>query len=447
MTLKSLLSHGIEAYAATRDATRPADAVLSDYLRARKYLGSRDRKFISEAVYGALRHDLAIEAFLNEAFLNEAFKGALPQNSNKLTYALTIFLFLSQRNEEDLLSPTSELTSLSKETLSVLRARFFAHRQTREDLSERFSFPKWVTEKLLSEFSEEDLARLYAALNAEAPLALRANALLTSRKDLQEKLATENIATTFGALAPDALICDRRRPIFQSQCFKQGLCEIQDEGSQLISLLLNPKPKTITLDACAGGGGKTLHLATLMQNKGKVYAYEKFPKRFGNIRDRLKRSSLQNVEILDSDEKFQRFRDKFDGNIDYLLIDAPCTGSGTLRRNPDLKRRLTPHSLEHLTKAQSEILDTYAPLLKAGGRLVYATCSIFREENEGQVEAFLARRQNFSLLPVSEVVKEIRIEADLTRLRERLQNETYLKLFPHRDSTDGFFAAVLTRLS
>jgi 16S rRNA (cytosine967-C5)-methyltransferase len=327
-----------------------------------------------------------------------------------------------------------------------LHAHALSHRQT-QTLSERFAFPDWVTEKLRAEFSESDLERLYAALNAEAPLTLRTNTLLISRADLQQRLLCESIATTFGNLSPDALICDRRHPIFQTQCFKEGLCEIQDEGSQLISLLLNPKPKTITLDACAGGGGKTLHLATLMQNKGKVYAYEKFPKRFGNIRNRLKRSSLQNVEILNSDNSLQRFCEKFSGKVDYILIDAPCTGSGTLRRNPDLKRRLTPDSLERIRNTQSEILDDYAPLLKAGGRLVYATCSIFREENEAQVEAFLSRHKDFSLLPVSEVVKEIRIDADLTRLRERLQNETYLKLFPHCDNTDGFFAAVLTRHS
>ncbi len=438
MTLKSLLSHSIEAYTAVRTDSRPADAVLSDYLRARKYLGSHDRKFISEAVYGTLRYDLAIEAFII---------GAFPQNSNKITYALTIFLFLSQQHQDELLLPTSELTSISEAKLLELRSQFFSRRQRIEDISDKFSFPCWVTEKLRADFSDEDLAHLYAALNTEAPLTLRTNTLLTSRDALKQRLAHDNIATTFGNLSPDALICDRRRPIFQSQTFKQGLCEIQDEGSQLISLLLNPKPKTITLDACAGGGGKTLHLATLMQNKGKVYAYEKFPKRFGNIRDRLKRSSLQNVELLDSEEKLYRFREKFSGKVDSLLLDVPCTGSGTLRRNPDLKRRLTPHSLEHLTKVQSEILDTYAPLLKVGGRLVYATCSIFRDENEAQVEAFLSRHKNFSLLPVSEVVKEIRIEADLTKLRERLQNETYLKLFPHRDNTDGFFAAVLTRLS
>lgn len=438
MTLKSLLSHSIEAYTAVRTDSRPADAILSDYLRARKYLGSHDRKFISEAVYGTLRYDLAIEAFIIDT---------LPQNSNKITYALTLFLFLSQQHQDELLLPTSELTSISTGTLSELRSQFFSRRQSIEDISDKFSFPRWVTEKLQCDFSQEDLSHLYAALNSEAPLTLRTNTLLTSRDALKQRLAHENIATTFGNLSPDALICDRRRPIFQSQSFKQGLCEIQDEGSQLISLLLNPKPKTITLDACAGGGGKTLHLATLMQNKGKVYAYEKNPKRFGNIRDRLKRSSLQNVELLDSDDKLQRFREKFSGKVDNLLLDAPCTGSGTLRRNPDLKRRLTPHSLEHLTKVQSEILDTYTPLLKVGGRLVYATCSIFRDENAAQVEAFLSRHKNFSLLPVSEVVKEIRIEADLTRLRERLQNETYLKLFPHRDNTDGFFAAVLTRLS
>lgn len=438
MTLKSLLSHSIEAYTAVRTATRPADAVLSDYLRARKYLGSHDRKFISESVYGTLRYDLAIEPFVANIF---------PESSNKITYSLIIFLFLSQQQTDDLLSPTAELTLLSRDQLLDLRSRFFSQQAAETRLSHRYAFPEWVTKKLLKEFSEEELARLYAALNTEAPLTLRANSMLTSRDALKQRLANENIATTLGKLSPDALLCNRRRPIFQSQSFKQGLCEIQDEGSQLISLLLNPKPKSITLDACAGGGGKTLHLATLMQNKGKVYAYEKFPKRFGNIRDRLKRSSLQNVEILDGDDKLQRFRAKFSGKVDYLLIDAPCTGSGTLRRNPDLKRRLTPESLERLKSVQSDILDDYAPLLKLGGRLVYATCSIFREENEAQVEAFLLRHQHFSLLPVSEVVREIRIDADLTRLCERLQNKTYLKLFPHLDNTDGFFAAVFTRVS
>ncbi len=438
MTLKSLLSHSIEAYSAVRFDTRPADAVLSDYLRARKYLGSHDRRFISEAVYGTLRYDLTIEAFV---------KDALPQISNKLAYSLIIFLFLSQQHGDHLLSPTIELTSLSREALVDLRSRFLSKQTQAIELSDRYAFTEWITKKLLEEFSEAELADLYAALNTEAPLTLRTNTLLTSRTALQHMLADENITTTFGHLSPDALLCDRRRPIFQSQSFKQGLCEIQDEGSQLISLLLNPKPKSITLDACAGGGGKTLHLATLMQNKGKVYAYEKFPKRFGNIRDRLKRSSLQNVELLDSDLKLQRFCEKFTGRVDNILLDVPCTGSGTLRRNPDLKRRLTPESLERIKIVQSEILDHYAPLLKAGGRLVYATCSIFREENEAQVEAFLSRHQNFSCLPVSEVVKEIRIDADLTRLCERLQHETYLKLFPHRDNTDGFFAAVLTRHS
>jgi 16S rRNA (cytosine967-C5)-methyltransferase len=438
MTLKSLLSHSIEAYTATRSDTRPADAVLADYLRARKYLGSHDRKFISETVYGTLRQDLSIESFIRHA---------LPQSSNALTYALTIFLFLSPQRFDELLIPITELTAFSKEALSNLHTRFLSKQATATRLSDRYAFPEWVTEALRVDFSETDLARLFAALNTEAPLTLRANTLLTSRDALKQTLASEHIATTFGDLSPDALLCDRRRPIFQSQCFKQGLCEIQDEGSQLISILLNPKPKTITLDACAGGGGKTLHLATLMQNKGKVYAYEKFPKRFGNIRDRLKRSSLQNVEILDGDDNLRRFREKFSGKVDNILLDAPCTGSGTLRRNPDLKRRLTPESLERIKIVQSEILDDYAPMLKSGGRLVYATCSIFREENEAQVDAFLSRNPNFSRLPVSQVVAEINIDADLTNLCERLQNQTYLKLFPHLDNTDGFFAAVLTRLS
>ncbi|MCS6989713.1 MAG: RsmB/NOP family class I SAM-dependent RNA methyltransferase [Chloroherpetonaceae bacterium] len=440
MTLKSLLSHSVEAYAAIRADRRPADATLSDYFRARKYLGSNDRRFISQAVYDALRQDLAIEAFIHERLSSLSASG-------ELSHALTMFFSLARKNGDDILAPTSELTSVSIETLARWRARFLAERENETDLARKHSFPEWATRKLREQFDEAELERLLASLNQEAPLALRANALRVSRDELREKLAAENVATTFGELSPDALLCDGRRRIFQTEAFKQGLCEIQDEGSQIISLLLNPKPKSVALDACAGGGGKTLHLATLMRNKGKVYAYEKYPKRFGNIRERIKRAGLQNIELLDGDEKLARFKAAFGGKVDYILIDAPCTGSGTLRRNPDLKRRLSPEAVSTRAKVQAQILDDYAPLLKPSGRLLYATCSIFREENEAQAEDFLRRNENFSLVPVSQVVEEIRINADLTRLRERLKGETFLKLFPHRDGCDGFFAAVFERRS
>lgn len=440
MTLKSLLSHAIEAYDAIRADSRPADATLSDYFRARSYLGSNDRKFISQAVYGALRQDLAIEAFIDAHLARETLADASKR-------AFAMFLFLSQTRGDEFLLPMSDLLGVPTSTLAEWQTRFLLERQRETDLSRKHSFPEWVTQTLRADFSETELARLYEALNQEAPLVLRVNSLRVSREALKETLAREAIAVEFGTLSPDALLCDGRRRIFQTEAFQRGLCEIQDEGSQIISILLNPKPRSLALDACAGGGGKTLHLATLMRNKGKVYAYEKYPKRFGNIRQRIKRSGLQNIELLDSDDKLSRFKAKFGGKIDYLLIDAPCTGSGTLRRNPDLKRRLTPDALATRVQIQAQILDDYAPLLKRGGRLVYATCSIFRDENEAQAEAFLRRNPNFALVPVWQVAQELRLDGDLTRLRERLRDETYLKLLPHRDRTDGFFAAVFERAS
>jgi 16S rRNA (cytosine967-C5)-methyltransferase len=444
MTLKSLLSHSIEAYQAVRNARRPADVELSDYLRARKYLGSHDRKFISETVYGALRLDLSLEPFAQRALAqiplpDKAFSG-------EFLFALVIFLFLAKSATPNLIGAFSELSNLSAELLLELQSSFLEADGREQSPSLKFAFPEWVVVKLSLDFPADELAALLHALNSPAPLALRANTLLISRDDLQKKLAQEQIPASPGALSPDALICDGRRPIFQSQSFKNGLCEIQDEGSQLISILLNPKPKTIVLDACAGGGGKTLHLAALMQNKGKVYAYDKFPKRLGNIRERIKRSGLQNIDLLDSDEKLERFQKNYAEQVDFILIDAPCTGSGTIRRNPDLKRRLTPESLESLVKIQSEILGDFAPLLKPNGKMVYATCSIFSDENEAQIAGFLSRRSDFALLPLRDALQEIRISADLTALQRRLETETYLKLFPHRDNTDGFFAAVLRRL-
>jgi 16S rRNA (cytosine967-C5)-methyltransferase len=436
MKQSSLYSHVLEGYGTVRQDERPADVVLSEYLRARKYLGATDRRFISETIYGLMRRDLALEHYAENALAEVN----LPK---RFLFPSMLFFFLIEQKTVDV-QALSELVELSPEKFARLQAVFESERHD-ASLAERYSFPEWVVKKLQSEFSEENLARLLDSLNHSAPLTLRVNTLLSNRDALKQSLSTIQIKTTNGSLSPDALIVEGRKPIFQSKSFKDGHCEVQDEGSQVISVLLNPKPKSVVLDACAGGGGKTLHLASLMQNKGKVYAFEKFPKRFGNIRERIRRSGLQNIMLLDTPEKFSRFTSDFTGKLDAVLIDAPCTGSGTLRRNPDLKRRLTEEFLNEVTVLQTEILDTYASFVKPGGKLLYATCSIFRDENEMQVEAFLKSHSEFSLTSVAAAAQSITSTADLTGLKERLKNEPYLKLYPHTDNTDGFFAAVMTR--
>ncbi|MFN3386601.1 MAG: RsmB/NOP family class I SAM-dependent RNA methyltransferase [Candidatus Thermochlorobacter sp.] len=313
-----------------------------------------------------------------------------------------------------------------------------------QGLSWRYAFPLWMTEKLLETRSADEVAALYRAMNTPAPVVLRVNTMKTTREALQEKLRSEGIEVRKGYLSPDALYCKERRNVMQTEAFKQGLFEIQDEGSQLISWLLKPKPGQKVLDACAGGGGKTLHLATLMHGKGKVFAFEKYEKRFGNIHERIRRSGLQNIELV-RPEQFEHFEKKFGGKLDAILIDAPCTGSGTVRRNPDLKLRLTKEALQKMVQVQIEVLSRYAPLLKEGGTAVYATCSIFEDENEHVVETFLKRYTSFKCISAEEQLKASQTTEELAALIARVQQAPYLKLLPHQDETDGFFAALLMK--
>ncbi len=448
MNYRLLLSHVHEAYQEVRATLRPADAVLSQYLRTRKYLGSHDRRFISETIYGILREEIFLE-HCSRAALSEL---CLPE---KLLTTFSIYFFLLTHATlpiNKLSTAIQTLTLLSPETLAQTERFFLAHRKPPEGddvdaLSLRHSFPNWMTELLLREHAPKTLDDLYRALNAPAPLTLRVNSLRTSLASLQQDLRQLGIVTTAGRLSPDALLCDSRKQVMQTPLFKQGLFEIQDEGSQLISLLLNPKPSMKVLDACAGGGGKTLHLATFMRNKGTVYAYDAVERRFGNIMQRIRRSGLQNVQVIDSPKKFSHFKSAFAGKLDAVLVDAPCTGSGTVRRNPDLKRRLTKESLERISARQHEILDAYAGFVKPGGTLMYATCSLFSAENDAVVKHFLERHPEFSVKPISMQLGEMHVSFDLSALTARFANGDYMKLAPHTDGTDGFFAAILTKHS
>ncbi|NTW49898.1 MAG: class I SAM-dependent methyltransferase [Chlorobiales bacterium] len=446
MNIKFLLSHTLEVYGMLEEQNRPADAVLSAYLRARKYLGSHDRRFISETIFGLLRQELTLKTLAKEALSESGM-------TERAVPLVSLYFFILKSKsvpQKPLIEALEELTPLEADELKMLAAYFEAHGSFSGDhsaasLSQRYAFPEWMTQMLLCDYGQEELEKLYAALNEPAAVTLRANTLVMSRDELQKRLGDEGVPTTPGMLSPDALICKGRPRVMQTQSFKEGLCEIQDEGSQLISILLNAKPKAKVLDACAGGGGKTLHIATLMHNKGDVYAYDANEKRFGNITIRIRRSGLQNIRLLDSPKKLEKFKQEFAGKIDALLLDAPCTGSGTVRRNPDLKRRLTQESLERIQQEQQTIINEYAPLLKPGGTMVYATCSFFKQENEDIVTRFLSEHLDFKLVPIPEALEQMKVGFDLSGLKARFKDKTYMKLTPHCDNTDGFFAAVLTR--
>ncbi len=445
MNLDALLSHAIEVYEEIVTSNRPADAVLSQYLRERKYLGSHDRKFISESVYGALREHLTI-ASVAEKFLIEQ---SLPPKF-RITFILVFFLLGHQCVETAALNAALKARYAFRDATLEAIANFWEQHKNapqgseKDRLSWQYAFPAWMTERLMQTMTPDAVEALYAALNKPAPVVLRVNTMKTTREALQEMLHREGIETYKGELSPDALYCHGRRNVMQTEAFRQGWFEIQDEGSQLISWLVSPMPHQKILDACAGGGGKTLHLATLMQGKGRVFAFEKYEKRWGNIHKRIRRSGLQNIEIVQA-EKFKKFEEKYRGKLDAVLIDAPCTGSGTVRRNPDLKLRLTEAAVEKMVHAQSEILAQYAPFVKSGGTVVYATCSIFKEENEHIIETFLDKHQEFKLVKPEVQLQAAARAQELSMLIQRVAQQPYLKLLPHQDGTDGFFAAVLMK--
>jgi len=214
-----------------------------------------------------------------------------------------------------------------------------------------------------------------------------------------------------------------------------GLIEVQDEGSQLLSLLLEPRRNEMVADFCAGAGGKTLHLGALMANSGSLYAFDVAPRRLDRLKPRCRRAGLHNVRTIaiqhERDSRIQRLTGKFD----RVLVDAPCSGTGTLRRSPDIKWRSI--DLDRLASAQASILEAASRLLKPGGRLVYATCSLLREENEDIVAAFLSAHADFTVQPVNELLARRQIPL--------IMDGDWLRLLPHRHQTDGFFAAVLTR--
>ena len=395
----------------------PADAVVSRYFREHRNLGHADRAFVAETVFAVLRRGRSLEA---------RCAGQL-SDRHRLLACLAVVRGWSQRELAPVLKASEEAG------LAAVKAASDA------DLppAVRCDLPDWLYTRLESQFGADEVVPLAAALNQPAPLDLRANTLKMSRDTLLEKLFAEGIAATAGALSPWAIRLRDKPALAKHSLFLEGAFEVQDEGSQLLGLLLEPKRGEMVVDFCAGAGGKTLLLGAMMRNTGRLYAFDVSDKRLANLKPRLARSGLSNVHPgrieHERDQKVKRLA----GKCDRVLVDAPCSGLGTLRRNPDLKWRQSEASVAELTQKQAAILEAAARLLKPGGRLVYATCSLLAEENDAIVQAFLGANPGFRLLPASEILSRqgVEIEGDM------------LRLLPHRHATDGFFAAALERVA
>jgi 16S rRNA (cytosine967-C5)-methyltransferase len=300
----------------------------------------------------------------------------------------------------------------------------------------RLSLPDWLYERLASETSTEEAENFGRAMLRPAPLDLRVNTLLAGREQVLGALRDSGFNAVATRFSPVGIRVTGKPAINRHALFTSGAIEVQDEGSQLLGYLVAPRRREMVVDFCAGAGGKTLQLGAMMQSQGRLYALDVSEKRLKNLTPRLKRSGLSNVhpQIIasENDIKVKRLA----GKVDRVLVDAPCSGLGTLRRNPDLKWRQSPSAIDELRIKQQAILSAAAKLLKPGGRLVYATCSVLRQENQAVVEQFLGEHEAFQQLSCQQVLGENQIGLD---------SGDFLELRPQRHDTDAFFAAVLQR--
>jgi len=393
----------------------PADAVVSRYFREHRQLGHADRAFVAETVFAVLRRGRSLEA---------RCAGRL-SDRNRLLVALAVTRGWSQRELAPVLKASEE------EWLAAAKAM----PESGFAPAVRCDLPDWLYGALEAQFGADETLALAMALNLPAPLDLRVNTLKTNREAVLEALAGEGIAALAGRISPLAVRLREKPALAKNPLFLSGAIEVQDEGSQLLGYLLEPKRGEMVVDLCAGAGGKTLLLGALMRNTGRLYAFDVSDKRLANLKPRLARSGLSNVHPAriehERDSKIKRLA----GKIDRVLVDAPCSGLGTLRRNPDLKWRQSAESVAELALKQAAILDAAAKLVRPGGRVVYATCSLLNAENDAIIEAFLASHPDFTLTPASAVLARQGIVLD----------GDFLRLLPHRHHTDGFFAAILDK--
>ncbi|HFC8541917.1 RsmB/NOP family class I SAM-dependent RNA methyltransferase [Neisseria weaveri] len=397
---------------------QPADAVLSAYFREHKKLGRQDRHEIAETAFAALRHYQKISAALRRPHA-QARKAALA--------ALVLGRSVNIGSLKDLINEEET------EFLSQLKAR---KAEFSDGLNTAAELPEWLIRQLHNHYSETEILQFGRSINQPAPLDVRVNTLNGKRDKILAELQTEGLQAEATPYSPWGIRFKDKIALNKHPRFLDGTLEVQDEGSQLLALLLGAKRGEIVVDFCAGAGGKTLAVGAMMANKGRIYAFDIAEKRLANLKPRMTRAGLTNIHperiSSETDPRIARLN----GKADRVLVDAPCSGLGTLRRNPDLKYRQSPETLASLQAQQVSILSEAAKLVAPKGRLVYATCSILPEENELQVRRFLDTHPEWHTVDCAELLSNAKINLD---------TGVYLRLDSAQHQTDGFFAAVFER--
>lgn len=393
----------------------PADVALSQFFRTHRQLGQHDRALIADTIYAILRHRRWLELLCGVPTARRLLLSALIKLDGQSVGLAESF---AKSDEQEWLT---QVKAAKRSTLSA---------------AIRLDLPDWIHALLSRQHSAEEIESLGRTLQGPAPLDLRVNTLKMSRPQAIERLRADGLACEPTPYSPVGIRLEGKPAINSHALFLEGAVEVQDEGSQLLAYLVAPRRQDLVVDFCAGAGGKTLALGALMQSQGRLYAFDISDKRLSNFKPRLRRSGLSNVfaqRIASShDSHVKRLRQK----VDRVLVDAPCSGIGTLRRNPDLKWRQSEADIAQMQAKQIEILQAAASLVRPGGRLVYATCSLFAEENENVVRAFMQAHPDFSLMDAGEALAQAHIP---------LSSGTFLRLRPDLHQTDGFFAAILQR--
>jgi 16S rRNA (cytosine967-C5)-methyltransferase len=416
---KALLDACAELVRLTLKFDHPADAIVSRFFRDNRGLGPRERATMAETVYTVLRKKLL-------------FDHLAPSGSGPKERRLAILGFYG---------PGDFLRSaLTEQEINWLDQ---CEKVSPNDLMERHrhNLPEWLVQPLKDQLGAE-FWPMVETLNLGAGLDLRVNTFKAKRADVQKELAKAGIKAVNTPFSPWGLRIAGKPALNKNEAFMRGDFEVQDEGSQLLSMLLDAKRGEMVTDFCAGAGGKTLAIGAAMRSTGRLYAFDTSAHRLDAFKSRLKRSGLSNVHPAaiahERDDRVKRLT----GKMDRVLVDAPCTGLGTLRRNPDLKWRQNLQAVEEMAVKQTAILQSASRMLKSGGRIVYATCSVLPQENEAIAEAFSAANPDFMPLSAGEVLAELKVEAAASLCSGGDNNQLYLRLWPHRHATDGFFAAV-----
>ena len=414
----ALLDLATELLRAVLKLDAPADSIVSGFFKHHRSLGPRERNALAETAYTVLRRRPLLQ------HLAQSGTGALERRLAILAWSGDANLL------KGALGPNE--AQWRQQVKAIDPAGF----------SEKFrhNMPDWLASALRSQLGDVAFWPLVAALDEPAPLDLRVNVLKAKRDELLSTLNQAGLRAAPTPFSPWGIRVPGKPALQKFDAFVRGDIEVQDEGSQLLALLVDAKRGEMVVDFCAGAGGKTLALGAAMRSTGRLYAFDVNGHRLDALKPRMARSGLSNVHPAqiahERDERIKRLA----GKIDRVLVDAPCSGLGTLRRNPDLKWRQSPQAVTELNAKQTAILDSAQRLVKPGGRLVYATCSLLREENEAVAEAFGAAHPDFVPLPADEALAAAHVD----RAGELVENG-YLRLWPSKHATDGFFAAVWQR--